>query len=56
MTLIPQADAGCVLALVLASAITLGMAPDAAARPLELIKTRGVIELCAAPNALPFAS
>jgi polar amino acid transport system substrate-binding protein len=45
-----------VLALVLASAIALGLAPEAGARALEDIQSRGVISLCAAPNALPFAS
>jgi polar amino acid transport system substrate-binding protein len=56
MAAIPEARPGCVMALVLASAISLGSASDAAARTLESIKSRGVIELCAAPNALPFAS
>ena len=55
-TPIPQAFAGSVVALALASTISLAWAPAASARPLESIKTRGVIELCAAPNALPFAS
>jgi ABC-type amino acid transport substrate-binding protein len=56
MTPIPQSFTRSVPALVLASAISLGWATAANARPLESIKTRGVIELCAAPSALPFAS
>jgi polar amino acid transport system substrate-binding protein len=53
---ISQPRAGCIPALVLAGALVLGLATAAAARPLTSIKTRGVIELCASPNALPFAS
>jgi polar amino acid transport system substrate-binding protein len=45
-----------VLALILASAIDPGFAPEAGARALEAIQSRGVISLCAAPNALPFAT
>lgn len=56
MTPIPQPRAGCVLALAVAGAISLGLAQSAAARPLESVRTRGTIELCAPPNALPFAS
>jgi polar amino acid transport system substrate-binding protein len=47
---------GSALALVVAGAIALGFAPDAGARALEDIKSLGYISLCAAPNALPFAS
>jgi polar amino acid transport system substrate-binding protein len=47
---------GCALALVLAGAIAVGCASDAAARALEDIQRLGVISLCAVPNALPFAS
>lgn len=47
---------GSALALVLAGVVGLGFAPDAGARALEDIKSLGVISLCAAPNALPFAS
>ncbi len=42
---------GLLLALLAAA-----LAPPLAARPLEDIRRRGVIELCAHPNALPFAS
>ncbi len=55
MTPIPQPRKGSLLALVLVSAVGLGLEP-AAARPLELVRTRGVIELCASPATLPFAS
>lgn len=41
-------------ALVLLAAT--GLAPSAAARSLDAIRERGVIEQCAHPNALPFAS
>jgi ABC-type amino acid transport substrate-binding protein len=51
-----QSRAACALALVLAGGIGFGLAPDAAARALEDIQRRGFISLCAAPNALPFAS
>jgi polar amino acid transport system substrate-binding protein len=46
------------LALVLLVACLLGICSVATAhaRPLEDIQRRGVISLCAAPNALPFAS
>lgn len=44
------------LALVLAGLIGLGFASDAVARALEDIQRRGVISLCAPPNALPFAA
>jgi len=32
------------------------LAPPAAARPLEAIQARGLLSLCAHPNAMPFAS
>jgi polar amino acid transport system substrate-binding protein len=44
------------LALLVASLVGPGYVATAAARPLEEIQRRGVISLCAAPNALPFAS
>ena len=56
MILIPRSRRGSVLTLVLAGALSLGLAQGALARPLESIKTRGVISLCASPMALPFAS
>jgi polar amino acid transport system substrate-binding protein len=42
-----------VLALVVAAA---WLVPPAAGRPLEAIRARGLLSLCAHPNALPFAS
>lgn len=46
----------CALALVVAGATAFSFAPQVSARALEDIQRRGVISLCAAPNALPFAS
>jgi polar amino acid transport system substrate-binding protein len=54
--LIRRPRAGTVLALLLAGIIGLGFAAKAEARALEDIQMRGVLSLCAAPNALPFAS
>jgi polar amino acid transport system substrate-binding protein len=45
-----------VLALFAAGMIGLGFTAKVAARALEDIQRRGVLSLCAAPNALPFAS
>jgi polar amino acid transport system substrate-binding protein len=45
-----------VLAACLAGIIAVGGVAKAEARALEDIKRRGVLSLCAAPNALPFAS
>jgi len=45
-----------VLAVCIAGLIGLGSAAKAEARALEDIQRRGVLSLCAAPNALPFAS
>ncbi|RZN24278.1 ABC transporter substrate-binding protein [Bradyrhizobium sp. Leo121] len=42
--------------VVLASLLALCGAADAAARPLDAIRQRGALTLCAHPNALPFAS
>jgi len=36
--------------------LLVGLAPPAAARPLEAIQARGLLSLCAHPNAMPFAS
>jgi polar amino acid transport system substrate-binding protein len=55
-TLNHRARTSWVLPLILAGAIDLGSAPEASARALGVIQSRGVISLCAAPNALPFAS
>jgi polar amino acid transport system substrate-binding protein len=44
------------LGLLVASVLGAGFVATAHARPLEDIQRRGVISLCAAPNALPFAS
>lgn len=44
------------LALLVASLIGAGSIAEVKARALEDIQRRGVISLCAAPNALPFAS
>jgi polar amino acid transport system substrate-binding protein len=48
--------ARCVLALFLAGATTVALAPHTRARALEDIQRRGVISVCAPPNALPFGS
>ena len=40
----------------LAGLLVLLGAVDAPARPLEAIRQRGALTLCAHPNALPFAS
>jgi polar amino acid transport system substrate-binding protein len=45
-----------VLALFVAGVIGLGFTAKVGARALEDIQRRGVLSLCAAPNALPFAS
>jgi polar amino acid transport system substrate-binding protein len=54
--LIPRPCRNLALALSLAGLVGVGFAATTQARPLESIQSRGVISLCAAPNALPFAS
>ena len=44
------------LALLVTSLLGVGFVATAQARPLEDIQRRGILSLCAAPNALPFAS
>lgn len=46
----------CSFAAFLAAALALSIAPIAAARPLNEVRTNGEISVCANPNALPYAS
>jgi polar amino acid transport system substrate-binding protein len=56
MRLVARPRPHSLLALFLAGMFGLGFAAKAGARALEDIQRRGVLSLCAAPNALPFAS